>query len=222
MGLIEKLPYFYDNDIVKPIIEAEQIERDILFEEISDTLAQCFVSTATWGLDYWEEMLLIPHDSQKTIEERRTIIYAKMRGIRMTTVEVIRELAMSFFGVENVTVTEYNSEYYFNINFENTHPQQLQESDLTIVGKSVVGYTAARTRMVPVRLSDIEGVIDIYKPAHLNYSLMFTTKKRIRINTERDARVCTLPICGVYTCTQKTNAVVDTAIVGIAAVLGGE
>ena len=120
MDLINKLPYFYDNEVTRPIIEAEQVERDELIKEIENTLKQCFVSTATWGLDYWEKMLNIPILKSKSYEERRSIIYSKMRGTRTTTVEVIRQLAMSFFEVENVEVIEDNSNYVFNIDLQNS------------------------------------------------------------------------------------------------------
>ena len=66
MKLIDKLTYFYNNGITRPIIEAEQAERDILIEEIADVLKQMYVSTATWGLDYWEEMLYLPRNTGET------------------------------------------------------------------------------------------------------------------------------------------------------------
>ena len=56
---LDKLPHFYDNGITRPILKAEEEERNILFDEIEDTLRQFFVETATWGLEYWERMLEI-------------------------------------------------------------------------------------------------------------------------------------------------------------------
>ena len=123
--LINKLPYFYNNKITRPIIEAEQIERDILIEELKDILNQCFVSTATWGLDYWEEMLYIPTIKSKSYEERRSLIYIKLRDIGTTTVEFVKHLAMSFFGTENVEVVEDNSNYVFSIGLVNTKFEKL-------------------------------------------------------------------------------------------------
>ena len=170
--LIKKLPYFYDNEITRPIIDAEQIERDELFKEIKETLAQCFVSTATWGLDYWEEMLFIPHIYSKSYEERRSVIYAKMRGTRTTTVEVIRQIAMSFFEVENVEVIEDNSNYKFNIDLQNS-------------------------KFETCNLQDLYNYIEIYKPAHLNYDFTFTSGSKIIINSKRRNGICKLPICNV-------------------------
>lgn len=172
MDLINKLPYFYDNEVTRPIIEAEQIERDKLIEEIEDTLKQCFVSTATWGLDYWEKMLNIPILKSKSYEERRSIIYTKMRGIRTTTVEVIRQIAMSFFEVENVEVIEDNSNYIFNIDLQNT-------------------------KFKVCNLKSIYNCIEQYKPAHLNYYFTFSNIDKIIINSIIKSGKCELPICNI-------------------------
>ena len=57
MSLINKLPFFYDNPITKPIINALEIEENILNECVENTLNQFYVDSATYGLDYWENML---------------------------------------------------------------------------------------------------------------------------------------------------------------------
>ena len=173
MKLIDKLPYFYDNGYTRPIIEAEQVEADILYREIAETLKQCFVETATWGLDYWEDMLFLPRGTGKTYDERRSIIYTRMRATRTTTVEVVKELASAFFGPENVTVTEHNENYYFNIEFENI------EVDT-------------------VKLQDVIDVLEIYKPAHLNYDFTFSVKTNIQINSNEKTGYSILPICNTF------------------------
>ena len=173
MKLIDKLPYFYGNGYTRPIIEAEQVEADILYREIAETLKQCFVETATWGLDYWEDMLFLPRVTGKTYDERRSIIYARMRATRTTTVEVVKELASAFFGPENVIITEHNENYYFNIEFENI------EVDT-------------------VKLQDVINVIEIYKPAHLNYVFTFSVKTNIQINSNEKTGYSILPICNTF------------------------
>lgn len=240
MKLIDKLPYFYGNGYTRAIIEAEQVEADILYREITETLKQCFVETATWGLDYWEDMLFLPRGTGKSYDERRSIIYTRMRATRTTTVEVVKELASAFFSPENVTVTEHNSNYSFNIEFENI-------------------------KVSTAKLQDVIDVLEIYKPAHLNYDFTFSVKTNIQINSNEKTgysilpicntfRVGTwwkmyadgisnkgkviqaksydgysyLPICGLYICKKKVkkgytgnNAVVGSAVVGSAKV-GGE
>ena len=173
MKLIDKLPYFYDNGYTRPIIEAEQVEADILYREIAETLKQCFVSTATWGLDYWEDMLFLPRGTGKTYDERRSIIYARMRSTRTTTVKVVEELAAAFFGAENVTVTEHNENYYFNIEFENI-------------------------KVSTAKLQDVINVLEIYKPAHLNYDFTFSVKTNVQINSNEKTGYSYLPICNTF------------------------
>ena len=173
MKLIDKLPYFYGNGYTGPIIEAEQVEADILYREIAETLKQCFVETATWGLDYWEDMLFLPKGTGKTYDERRSIIYARMRATRTTTVEVVKELASAFFGPENVTVTEHNENYYFNIEFENI-------------------------KASTVKLQDVINVLEIYKPAHLNYDFTFSAKTNVQINSDKKTGYSYLPICNTF------------------------
>ena len=173
MKLIDKLPYFYSNGYTRPIIDAEQVEADILYREIEETLKQCFVETATWGLDYWEEMLFLPKGTGKTYDERRSIIYARMRSTRTTTVEVVKELASAFFSPENVTVTEHNSNYSFNIEFENI-------------------------KVSTAKLQDVINVLEIYKPAHLNYDFTFSVKTNVQINSNEKTGYSYLPICNTF------------------------
>ena len=173
MKLIDKLPYFYGNGYTRPIIEAEQVEADILYREITETLKQCFVETATWGLDYWEDMLFLPRGTGKDYDERRSIIYTRMRATRTTTVEVVKELASAFFGPENVTVTEHNSNYSFNIEFENI-------------------------KVSTAKLQDVINVLEIYKPAHLNYDFTFSVKTNVQINSNEKTGYSYLPICNTF------------------------
>ena len=199
MKLIDKLPYFYDNGYTRPIIEAEQVEADTLVEEIAETLKQCFVETATWGLDYWEEMLFLPKGTGKTYDERRSIIYTRMRATRTTTVEVVKELASAFFNTENVTVIEENENYMFHIEFENAYPEFGNNSiNTNIVGEALVGHAKIGIGTIVINLKDVENIIDIYKPAHLNYSFTFTFKDTIQIESNQKTGYSILPICNTF------------------------
>ena len=199
MKLIDKLPYFYGNGYTRPIIEAEQIEVDILAKEIADTLKQCFVSTATWGLDYWEDMLFLPRGTGKSYDERRSIIYTRMRATRTTTVEVVKELASAFFNTENVTVIEENENYMFHIEFENAYPEFVNNSPYSdLVDEALVDYTEIEAETIVITFKDVENVIDIYKPAHLNYSFTFTLKDKIQIESNQKTGYSILPICNTF------------------------
>ena len=199
MKLIDKLAYFYDNGYTRPIIEAEQIEADTLVKEIAETLRQCFVSTATWGLDYWEDMLFLPRGTGKSYDERRSIIYTRMRATRTTTVKVVEELASAFFNTENVTVIEENENYMFHIEFENAYPEFGNNSiNTNIVGEALVGHAKIGIGTIVINLKDVENIIDIYKPAHLNYSFTFTFKDKIQIESNQKTGYSILPICNTF------------------------
>ena len=151
----------------------KQKERDILVEEIEDVLRQMYVLTATWGLDYWENMLYLPRGIGKTYEERRSIILTKMRGSKTTTIEVVKQLAYSFFDVENVTVEEDNAHYIFNLTLENA---KFESSNF----------------------SDLINAIELYKPAHLNYSFAFVSKGTVVINSSQRIALSKLPECNTF------------------------
>ena len=199
MKLIDKLPYFYGNGYTEPIIEAEQVEADTLVEEINETLKQCFISTATWGLDYWEDMLFIPRNASKSYDERRSVIYTRMRATRTTTVKVVEELASAFFNTENVTVIEENENYMFHIEFENAYPEftnNIINTDL--VDEALVDYAEIGAETIVITFKDVENVIDIYKPAHLNYSFTFTLKYKVQIESNQKTGYSILPICNTF------------------------
>ena len=57
MSLINKLPSFYDNDIIKPIQDSFTVEANSMNNEVDNTLNHFYVDSATYGLDKWEKML---------------------------------------------------------------------------------------------------------------------------------------------------------------------
>jgi hypothetical protein len=133
-----------------------------------------------------------------------------MRSTQTTTVEVIRQLAMSFFEVENVNVTEYNSEYYFDIELENAYSKEIiKGSDINVEYEALVDEALVDEALVDGKLIDdtdeifvikftnIENSIDLYKPAHLNYTFTFTLKSNVQINTNQRVAYSYLPICNV-------------------------
>ena len=157
-----------------------------------------YISTATWGLDYWEDMLFIPRKNSKSYDERRSVIYSKIRTTRTTTVKVIQELASAFFGAKNVIVTEHNENYYFNIEFENVFTRYVGDPINTdIIDDAIVDYAAAGDEEILINCNNVEKVIDVYKPAHLNYAFVFTIKNKVEIDSNMKKGYSTLPICNI-------------------------
>ena len=118
-------------------------------------------------------MLFLPRGTGKSYDERRSIIYTRMRATRTTTVKVVEELAAAFFGPENVTVTEHNESYCFTIEFENI-------------------------KVNTAKLQDVIDILEVYKPAHLNYSFSFSVKTNVQINSDEKTGYSILPICNTF------------------------
>ena len=147
MSLINKLPSFYDNDIVKPIQNALNIEADSINSSVEDTLNQFFVSSATYGLDNWEKMLGISKNNFD-IQTRRENIKAKMRSRGTTSIDVIKNICEAYSNGE-VDVIVNHSDYSFVIKF--------------------VGSIG-----IPQAFDELDKTIENIKPCHLAHSYEFT------------------------------------------------
>ena len=132
MSLINKLPFFYDNPITKPIIDALEVEENILNECIESTLNQFYVDSATYGLNCWEKMLGISKNIF-SIQTRRENIKAKMRSRGTTTVSFIKNICEAYSNGE-VDIIVNHSDYSFVIDFIGTIgiPRAFAELDKTI------------------------------------------------------------------------------------------
>lgn len=113
-----------------------------------DILNQCFVDTATWGLTFWEKVLDITTDLNKSYEERREIIKAKLRGSGTTTTQMIKNTAESFSGGE-CNVIQHPENYSFTVQF--------------------VGIKG-----IPRNMQAFKDMLEEIKPAHLNYDFKYT------------------------------------------------
>ena len=125
-------------------------EIGILNCTLKELFAQCFIDTATWGLELWEKELNLQLNKNMLYEHKREIIKAKLRGTATTTKDLIKNVAIAFSGGE-VEIIEHNSEYYFEIKF--------------------IGIKGILANM-----SWFKNIIEEIKPAHLGivYSYKFT------------------------------------------------
>ena len=146
MSLINKLPSFYDNDIVKPIQNSFTVEANSINDEVENTLNQFFVDSATFGLDKWENMLGISKNNFD-IQTRRENIKAKMRARGTTSIDVIKNICESYSNGEVDIVVDHEN-YSFEIHF--------------------VGSIG-----VPKALAELDKTINEIKPCHLQHSYKF-------------------------------------------------
>jgi hypothetical protein len=146
LSLINKLPSFYDNDIIRPIQNSFTIEVNSVNDEVENTLNQFFVDSATYGLDKWESMLGISKNNFD-IQTRRENIKAKMRSRGTTTVSVIKNICEAYSnGIVEVIVN--HSDYSFVIDFIDT-----------------IG--------IPKAFDELDKAVNEIKPCHLAHSYKF-------------------------------------------------
>ena len=145
-NLVFRLPRYYQDS--PQVSELERVlgeQAEGLRVSESDTLAQLWIDTATWGLDLWEQWAGLPVDRTRPYSYRRSRIKAKLRGQGATTAEMLRSVVASFgYDVSLVSVVEHPEEYQFEIVL----------SDLASVPSDVGG---------------IEAAVNEIKPAHLDY-----------------------------------------------------
>lgn len=177
LDLLKYLPEFWHS-----IIEMCGIQNSISPEiaqiksKLNDILNQCFVSTATWGLDMWEQELGITTNTDISFEERRAAIMSKLFGTATTTIAMIKQLTDSITGGVSV-IAEDNVNYRFIVHF-----------------KSPYG--------IPNNIPALKAALEVCKPAHLGYVLIYTYAtwgeiKRITWGTARTMTWDKIKICEV-------------------------
>lgn len=144
--LFDYLPHYYrESQTVDNIVGREAEEFTRLNADVQDVLDQYFIDSATWGLAIWERICGIPTDVAKPLEQRRSVIKSKLRGVGTVTVALVKSVAEAYHNGE-VEVTE-------------------DFADLTIVVTFVSKLG---------NLEDIENALREIIPAHLAIRFEFT------------------------------------------------
>lgn len=134
--------FLIEGQTYKAILEAEGPELERIEANLADVLKQFYVDTATEeGLCRWEEFVGLSSYAGKPLDQRRSRIISKLRGMGTITVQLIKKVAESYDG-GTVEVTEQNDLYQFTIEFIDTFG-------------------------IPPNIEDLMEAIEEIKPAHL-------------------------------------------------------
>lgn len=125
--------------------EAAEFER--VHDQVADVLAQFFIDTATWGLANWEQIVGVTADESKPIEQRRSVVKSKLRGVGTVSVGLIKNVVESWYGGE-VEVTQVPAQYLVTVEFVSSYG-------------------------VPENLADVEKILRDIIPAHLQLVFAF-------------------------------------------------
>lgn len=108
------LPKFTINPEIEALLKIGNVETGKINSLIEDLKKQCFVNTATWGLDYWEQALGITTNINISQNERRAVIRAKLKGMDITTKNVLESVAEEFM-TGKATVIEHHKDYCIDL-----------------------------------------------------------------------------------------------------------
>jgi hypothetical protein len=136
--LISYLPPYYQN--VKEMVAIQNTLAQELGQiniDIEDLIKQCFVDTATWGLEIWERIFGIQTDKTKLLDQRRSMIKAKMRGAGTVNIEQIKNIARAFLNGE-LDVTENFANYSIDIEFTDYGGVPPNRDDLTKILREII------------------------------------------------------------------------------------
>lgn len=117
-----------------------------------ELLAQCYISTATWSLELWEEKYGITPDPTKPLSERRDAIRAQMIALGTTTEEVICTLATDMTGYSAVVEVDYGRG--FTVHFV---------------------QSGGSTRLITIDREALAAAVERIKPAHLQFVIQGIT-----------------------------------------------
>ena len=153
IDILRYLPYKLQKDYkFYTVNTAESLEHENIRLILNNLLDQLFIDTATWGLDYFEEFLNIIPKANDDYQTRRTRIKILLNAHDVSTIKFMTDLANKFISDKSAQIIEHNSEYWFEVFF------------------NIDGL---------ISLGDLRAAIELYKPAHLGFKIVFYILSKI-------------------------------------------
>jgi len=112
--------YYRRSDVVNTLMYVEGDRRAELEAIMNDIVANCYINTATWGLDIFEQMAGIYTDPSRNIEDRRAVLRSRYGGFGTATVPFLKEVA-SKFDNGDIEVNNIPREFVVEIEFVSTN-----------------------------------------------------------------------------------------------------
>lgn len=145
----------------KAVIDSQGQEFDLIRNNLEDILKQFYVETATeWGIELWEQMLGFSSSADKPLNQRRSRVMARLRGIGTVNVNLIKNVVESY-DCGTVEVLYGYLTYSFDVVNITELPSQ------TIIIRFI------DSRGIPSNLEDLKEAIEEIKPAHLGIEYQF-------------------------------------------------
>lgn len=149
MQLIKLLPDYYESNATMILLQGILSEvTELLDNDLSAMILDCFVSTASSLLSRYEEIYGLSVDASQSDVLRKERIAAKLTGAGTSTKEMIRQTAASY-AYGKIEILEDNENYIFRIRF-------------------------ADERGIPKNMDNLKLTIEEIKPAHLAVEYVYT------------------------------------------------
>ncbi|WP_342537368.1 putative phage tail protein [Sporosarcina sp. FSL K6-3508] len=129
--MLDSMPSYYkESPEVNAIMRgnAQEIERKRA--EAQDLLDQMFVSTATWGLDYWDRVLDLAPAPRMSIRKRRERILVKLNGTEPATKANLTKILNLYTQNKDAFIVEYPNEYRFEGIFPADETVEMNPADI--------------------------------------------------------------------------------------------
>lgn len=164
------LPAFLQSDKrFQSLLQACSTEHEkyrLFLDELSN---QFYVETATWGLSDWERILALKPAPSDSYEQRRNRILLYLQSRQTSTVEFLSRLSSRYVYGGSAKIVERNEQNAFYVRIDG----------------DMKGLRVDRHGMH-------EG-LDLYKPAHLAYSIVVFPERRIFLNRAGPVQIRTIP-----------------------------
>lgn len=116
VDILKYLPSFLNKDKqFQAANDADSEEHDAVRILLQDLLDQCYVSTATWGLSLWEELVGLPTDTTKSYMMRRNSVLARLHSSYAVTLEFLNRLIDKYIINHSFKIKEAYDDYRIDI-----------------------------------------------------------------------------------------------------------
>lgn len=148
-AMLNAVPWYYRENVeAKEILRLDAVELVKCFTDMQEAYREFTPSTAVEFMANWENFVGLPTDVNKPLEQRRSAVIARIRGVGTVNIPMIKSVAESFeFGT--VEVTEDNPHYTITVEFVDE-------------------------RGMPPNLGDIHFALREIVPAHIDIKYKFT------------------------------------------------
>lgn len=176
-------PYYQESPEANAIMRGNASEIERKRAEAQDLLDQMFVTTATWGLDYWDRVLDLPPSPRMPTAKRRERILGRLNGVSTASVEYLTDLLNVY--AKGSSIEEFPRDY----RFEGYLPVDQHEMlDIDAVYKS----------------------INEVKPAHMAFGVNALIRDKLIVRGKAYSFGYSFPITNCFTTAEVKGALVKS------------